>query len=274
MGAPVFLFELIKKCFPLRFFGAQMASLPLMDRLVDQVFFKNDRILYVPKQRVTVREAIAAPENALLPGELAAHFIRSASHRFIMKECLCRTAADCHDYPQELGCIFLGPSAAHINPALGRMASVEEALDHQQRCAQAGLFHMIGRGRIDAIWLGVRPGKQLMTICNCCPCCCLFRMLPHLPPVIQPKISRLPGVEFEVNGDCVACGRCASQCFVQAVHIEEGRAAIDPDICRGCGHCADICPKKAIHLRLTRSDVIETATRMLSEVVSVNRKPD
>ncbi|MDY6794139.1 MAG: hypothetical protein SWK76_02475 [Actinomycetota bacterium] len=58
-----------------------------------------------------------------------------------------------------------------INPKLGRRVTREEAREHVRRCREAGLFHIIGRNKIDMVWLNIRLGQRLLTICNCCPCC-------------------------------------------------------------------------------------------------------
>jgi hypothetical protein len=90
-----------------------------------------------------------------------------------MNTCLCRDAKQCKDYPIDLGCLFLGEAALGINPRLGRGVTKREALEHIRRCREAGLVHLIGRNKLDTVWLGVGPGDKLLTICHCCPCCCL-----------------------------------------------------------------------------------------------------
>ena len=69
----------------------------------------------------------------------------------------------------------MGEAAHGINPQLGRKVSKEEALEHLKKCREAGLVHVIGRNELDALWLGVRPGYKLLTVCNCCHCCCITR---------------------------------------------------------------------------------------------------
>ena len=43
-----------------------------------------------------------------LPIELMRQTVRDASYRAIMSQCLCRRTFDCHDYPHDVGCLFLG----------------------------------------------------------------------------------------------------------------------------------------------------------------------
>ena len=40
---------------------------------------------------------------------------------------------------------------------------------------------------------------------------------------------------------CIGCGRCADLCPKQAVHIFDGKAKTDRNLCTDCGRCADIC---------------------------------
>jgi hypothetical protein len=58
---------------------------------------------------------------------------------------------------QSLGCLFMGKAVLGINPALGRLVSKEEAHEHIRRCNEKGLFHLIGRNKLDTVWLGIGP---------------------------------------------------------------------------------------------------------------------
>jgi len=114
-----------------------------------------------------------------------------------MNFCFCRDADQCKNHPIELGCLFLGKAVLGINPKLGGFVSKDDAMEHIKNCGEAGLVHLIGRYKLDKMWLNVRPGIQLLTICNCCPCCCLWKMLPDLNVHISRKITKMPGVSFE-----------------------------------------------------------------------------
>lgn len=272
MAQPLLLVNLIKRAFPGRFWLARLTRWPPIGRLVDRLLFHGDDLLYLPRAAaIPIGVDIEPPGGVALPQQVVEHFIRRASHRWIMNACLCRDAAHCQDYPIDLGCLFLGDAVLGINPKLGRLVSEKEALAHARRGRAAGLVHLIGRNRLDAVWLGVGPGDRLLTICHCCPCCCLWKVLPELPPRIAGKVSRLPGLRVVVGPDCAGCGACtAGVCFVDAIHLDgAGRAQIGPD-CRGCGRCVELCPNGAITLTIEDPATIEAAVARIAGRVDVS----
>jgi len=278
MSSPYWIKTLIRKTFFMRFFLSRTTHYRPIGRIVDQMLFKNDDVMYLPKDQVIdedhvirVGQSLDAPESLAVPSEIVDHFIRQASARWIMNFCICRYSEQCQNYPIEYGCLFLGEAARDINPRFGRLVSVEEALDHARRCREAGLVHMIGRNKLDTVWLNVGPPDRLLTICNCCPCCCLWRALPYLRSDIGDKIARMPGVHLEVTDQCLGCGVCTQDvCFVDAIHLEGEQAVIDQDRCRGCGRCADVCPQGAIKVIIEDEAFIENAIERISSAVDIN----
>ena len=224
MPRPVWFVELLKKAYPTRYIAALLTNLPVIENIANFGFFMGDDIVYLPKDNtIQINEAIAEPEDIVLPSQVVEHFIEKANYHWIMDFCLCREGAHCRDYPRDFGCIFLGEAVLGINPQLGRLVSKEEALDHARLCREAGLVHMIGRNKLDTMWLGVKPGGKLMTICNCCPCCCLWGTLPYFSPKISRKIQKLPGVTVTVTDLCSGCGTCTEGvCFVDASYSRTG----------------------------------------------------
>lgn len=45
---------------------------------------------------------------------------------------------------------------------------------------------------------------------------------------------------------CLGFGTCLSACKFDAIHIENGRAKVDPEKCTGCMACAKVCPRNVI----------------------------
>jgi len=268
----------IKSGFRYRFSLAKLTRWPLLGRIVDRTFFDGDDIYVLPKESsLKVRDipldlAVPDREDTVLPSEAIRHFIERSKHHFIMDYCICRTSAHCQDYPRELGCLFLGKAVLNIDPRLGHLVSKEEALAHLDRCEAAGLVHLIGRNKIDSMWTSGKPKEDLMTICNCCPCCCLWKMLPKLDPEISVKMKRMPGVTLSVDEDkCTSCGICVDGCYVNAISLKDGRAVIDQGMCKGCARCAHVCPEKAITLHLDDMDFLERTVEMLTPLVDVTK---
>jgi ferredoxin len=242
----------------------------MVGAVIDQLLFKGDDIVYLPKeQTITINAAIDEPVNMALPSQIVTHFIEQASYHWVMDFCICREAASCQEYDQQLGCLFLGEAVLKINPKFGRLVSKEAAFAHAERCRQAGLVHMIGRNKLDTVWLGVNPGEKLLTICNCCPCCCLWKILPALHPSIGDKVQRMPGVQLMVTDQCAGCGTCTDDiCFVDAISLKEGAAQIS-EACRGCGRCVEVCPNQAIELRIGDQTFASQTISRLSSIVNV-----
>jgi ferredoxin len=270
MSRPLWFVRILKKAFPGRFLAARTTHLPLLGKLVDHWLFEGDDLIYLPPDRtVQINQTIDVPADMVLPSQVVEHFIEQASTHWIMNTCICRDASGCTDYPIDLGCLFLGQAATGINPQLGRQVTRAEALEHVHRCREAGLVHLIGRNKLDTIWLGVGPGDKLLTICNCCPCCCLWRTLPQLAPMIGSKVTRMPGVTVQVTDRCAGCGTCAQGvCFVDAIHLDDGRASVS-DACRGCGRCVDVCPQEAITISIQDEWFVELAIERISTLVEV-----
>ncbi len=271
MSRPIWFVNLLKRYFPYRKKIAALSRNLIGKKLMDLFLFNGDAMFYLPKDKIVIKEAITPHENMVLPSEIVHHFIDQANYLWIMDHCICREGDDCQDYPKDLGCLFMGEAVLQINPKLGKLVDKHQAHRHIQRAQQEGLVHLIGRNKLDSIWMGVGPGSKLLTVCNCCPCCCLFKILPNLHPEISDCVRPMPGVEVFVDLDaCIGCGVCAREavCFMEAISIENGHAVIG-DGCRACGRCVEICKQNAIHLKITDPSFIETSIENISLKVDV-----
>jgi ferredoxin len=270
MSRPRWFVILLKRIYPSRFLAARLTRLPLVGRAVDRLLLRDDRLVYLPRDNViSVNEEVEVAGSLVLPSQVLDHFIEQASTLWIMNTCICRDSSGCQDYPLDIGCLFLGEAAAGINPKLGRPVSKDEARAHVQRAREAGLVHLVGRNKLDTVWLGVGPGQRLLTVCHCCPCCCLWGILPHMAPHLSANVAAMPGVEVRVTEGCTGCGLCAAGlCFVDAIRIVEGRAEIN-DGCRGCGRCVEACPQQAIQLLIHDGEYVARTIAGLSAAVDV-----
>ena len=267
---PLWYVNILKKTFPNIKYIAKLTNFPILGKIFDKLMFDGDDIIYLLQDKVIkVDKKLGEYEEYVLPSQVLEYFIKKANYHWIMNFCICRDSMQCEDYPIKLGCLFLGEATLGINPQLGRRVTKEEALEHIKQCQEAGLVHMIGRNLLDKQWLGVKPGYKLLSICNCCPCCCLWRVSPILTPKIGSKIKRMPGVEVRVTEKCVGCGTCTKGvCFVDAIHMVNDRAFINEN-CRGCGRCIDICPQNAIELLINDKEYIIKSIKRIDKLVDV-----
>jgi len=270
MANPLWVVALLRTFFQARFFFARLTRVPLLGSLMDRWMFRGDRMFLLPRvQSVEINEPVEPQQQVVLPSRIVDEFIERSRYRWIMNTCICRESTGCRDYPVDLGCLFMGEAVLGIHRKLGRLATREEAFEHVRRCRDAGLVHLIGRNRLDPLWLGIRPGDRLLTVCNCCPCCCLWRMLPDLNPSIAGRFTGLEGVTVLVGEGCTGCGECLrGVCFVDAIRILENRAFITED-CRGCGRCVTVCPRRAIRLTIDGGDRLDNSVDSIGRLTNV-----
>lgn len=50
------------------------------------------------------------------------------------------------------------------------------------------------------------------------------------------------------NYGCMGYGACVKTCPFDAIHIMDGVAVVDKEVCKACGKCIDVCPKNLIEL--------------------------
>ena len=270
MARPLWFVKLLKKSFPNIKFIAKMTRVPILGKLVETLLFEGDDIMYLAQDKIIkINKTLGEYDEYVLPSQVLKYFIKKANYHWIMDFCICRSSMQCKDYPIKLGCLFLGEATLGINPQLGRLVTKEEALEHIKKCSDAGLIHMIGRNKLDKQWLGVKPGNKLLSICNCCPCCCLWRIAPIIAPKIGKKIKKMPGVKVQVNDKCIVCGTCTrGSCFVDAISIINNRAVIS-DECRGCGRCVNVCPQNAIELIVEDNNFVKKSIARIASLVDV-----
>lgn len=279
MARPDWYIKLLKKLFPKRFFLARLTKIPGIKGIVDKMLFEDDDIYYLPldstviepkDKTIEIKKKIELPIDVVIPSQVIEHYIDQANYHWVMNFCICRSSEKCENYPIELGCLFLGEASINIDPKLGRKVTKEEAKQHVENCRKNGLVHLIGRNKLDTVWLDIGPGSKLLTICNCCECCCLWKMLPNLPKKISRKITKLSGVTVHINDNCVGCRTCSEGvCFVNAIKIKDGKAIIDQNLCRGCGRCISICQQKAIELNIEDPEYLEKTINRIADLVDV-----
>ena len=246
----------------------------LFNRVVMKTLFDGDDMVVLPKDDVVRARRIEMDmdfedggESTVLPSDIVKDIIDRSSDIFIMNFCLCRKSNECDDFPRDRGCVFLGKGVHRIPEDFGHIATREEAKRYIDECTDLGLVHIIGRNKLDSIWLNTGHKRDLMTICNCCPCCCLWNMTRNISDEIGGVFKRLDGVSVSVDTDrCIGCGSCHEICFTKAVTIDNGKCSIDLGMCRGCGRCVEVCPTDSITLEFDESVVDREVDRIHSLV--------
>jgi len=274
----------IRLTFKKRFILAKACKkLPPFAKIVNKLFFDGDDIQVLPMdktvknnspiQRIDVNSSIPMSDSSPVPSDVLRLMIQKSRYRFILNFCICRTSNNCEKFLHELGCLFLGKGASRISPSVGKLVSVEEAINHVEKCGEAGLVHIIGRNKIDSIWLNAGNHEELLTICNCCDCCCLWKMAKDLPDHIGNNLMPMEGIELVYDQEfCTLCRECTKdKCFVDAISMENGRIKIDKTRCRICGRCVDSCEHNALSI-LMDSNTVRCSLEHVEKLVDVKTK--
>lgn len=262
---------LMPKIFGMRY---RFASWTRKSRLIGRLagtLFTDDHMVVIPKKTsIDVSIRVDSPdESTVVPSDIIKGIISKSSDIFIMDFCICRKSNGCEDYPRDRGCVFLGKGIYRIPKDFGHVVTKEEASAYIDECAEMGLVHCIGRNKLDSIWLHTGNKKDLMTICNCCPCCCLWGITRDISDNIGKKFKRMDSVAVEIDsGKCAGCGSCADICFTKAVAVTDGKASINDAMCRGCGRCVDVCPSDAIRLTYD-PNAIDSEIDRISQLVNL-----
>jgi ferredoxin len=234
---------------------------PVIDRAIgaDNMVFTH----------VPINEDIATPPGTPLPPAIVERLIDEASYHVVLRQCFCRTTWSCEEYPAGFGCTFLGEGARQISPGMGKHVGKEEALEHYRRACEMGLITIIGKFLGDARGLGVRDHNRLMTICHCCPCCCVRTATPLATREYRDLFEKLEGLTVRVDPDlCIGCGTCVDFCTFASRSVSGGTAVVGEE-CRGCGLCATRCPTGATRLEIDDPDYVDGCIARIGKHVDV-----
>lgn len=242
----------------MNYISAKMTRLPIIGRLFYQVMRplftgKNFNITYIP-----INRDIRGVGSTFLPERVLEELIRRSSYRATINRCTCRETEKCKNHPVENACLHLGEGARYLDRHIATPRTVEEAIGHVRMMIGRGLIPMLGRVRMDDFFYGTPNTGRSLTICFCCPCCCvLFKSVRYIPAEAQDSLVRLKGLRIIVDGSkCLRCGTCVETCFMGALSIQNSRIARDETLCKGCGMCANACPHDAVAMEV---DDIEEA---------------
>ncbi len=242
----------------------RMSKIPLVNLLGRRVIDANNLTLtYIP-----ICEGIELPEGTVLPISIIEEFIERACHHVILDRCPCRSENGCKEFDPYFGCTFIGEGAKEINPEVGRHVTKDEALRHLREATQAGLVSCVGKFKGDAIMLGVKDHHRMMTICHCCPCCCISTSIHLASKHARDLLVKLEGLKVEVNENCNGCARCVEACIFKQIKVFNGRAVIGEE-CKGCGRCAMVCKRNAISVSIDNPRYVQACMDRINAMVSI-----
>jgi ferredoxin len=244
---------------------SKIGGLPVVSSLIKRILVARGTSFTI----IPVHKEVELPGGTAMPISVVEHFVKEAACRVILDYCICRFAQTCKNYPIGHGCLFIGEGAREIESSVGRRVGIDEAVDHLREGIELGLVTVLGRIDIDAMILGVKKADRLMTICQCCPCCCLTASLHYASKGVRDIIVRLEGVEVNVTEDCTGCGACVDACIFKQMRVIDGRAVIGEE-CKGCGRCAVACKTGAIKITLNDSNYVNACIERIREHVDVS----
>lgn len=242
----------------------RLTNVPGVERVVSAVMDKE----HMDFSLLPVNENIEVPEGAPVPFDTLERLIGESVCHVILDVCYCRTTYGCREYDPGFACLFLGEGAREISPRISRHVDRRQALEHASRACEMGLVPTVGKFKGDAIGLRVKDHKRLMTVCFCCPCCCITTALPYARRDYRNRVVRLEGLKVEVGPECVGCGRCLERCIFLQRKLVDGRAVVG-DECKGCGRCVTGCKTGASRIVIDNPRYIDDFIDRVSMHVDV-----
>lgn len=265
MGRSKKSFDRILSQYKHKDFVFRSTRIPVLNRLGELVIpLKDVTLTYVP-----VYENIDLPEGTVTPISIIEYFIRQASDHLLLSRCPCRSENGCKDFPTDFACIFMGPAVREVDPEVGRLVSMEEALDHLHEATEMGLVSCVGKFKGDAIMMGIKDHHKLMTVCHCCPCCCISTSFHLAGKRVQSVLKRLEGVTVEIDEEaCNGCGLCVRNCIFKQVEIVDKKAVISGE-CKACGRCAMVCKQQAVKVSVDNPEYIQACIDRIGSYVDI-----
>ena len=104
---------------------------------------------------------------------------------------------------------------ALVKRGIATVLSTEEALKQIDEAAEAGLVH-----NVSAFMDEFKKANEIgLSICNCCPCCCILMYSVYKGfPEILGKSGLTPVLAEDT---CTGCGICGDRCPFYAITMEE-----------------------------------------------------
>lgn len=222
---------------------------------------------------IPINTSLGEFENQLMPEKMLEHFIKKAKNFYVQNACGCRVYHDCPDHDRTIGCMYIGDDVDTIGlpPGQGRYITQEEALEHAKKSLENGLVPVFGKHPAETYGIGAEDTGHLMSMCFCCPCCCVNGKIANNATSELQVFTRMEGLTVEVDPDiCVGCGACLEVCVFVGRDVVDGKAVIDQERCLGCGRCERVCPNGAIKINLDDPSRVMEHIKNLEETIDVS----
>jgi len=245
-----------------------LSKLPIFRYLVTQRLNEEDFGAYVP-----INQSLGTYENQVIPYKVFKHFIDKASNIVMLKDCPCRTYNDCQDYDKSLGCVYMGDDTVKLllTEDRGSVVTKEEALERVRLAIDNGLIPLLGRAMDEAEGFGVPDTGHFLSMCFCCPCCCVDGKIVRYASKSLNMFTRMEGITVKVDEDlCVGCGECLEVCVFMGMEMIDEKARVNQDNCLGCGRCESTCPNEAISIEIKDLSSVDELIKKLEAHVDVS----
>lgn len=224
--------------------GLRLSTLPVIGRIVDLIASRRRlKVVTVPVGAIFNRSP------AVLHIDAAKQLVEASSYIVRTNTCMCRESQHCKEYPDDLGCLFLGDGARKmgINSRV-QPVTKEEALAHLDRASELGLITNVIWSSLELTALGADPGHAV-ELCSCCPCCCLAFKTRNASLAFIDGIAGFGISRVLDKDDCTRCTNCVNACPFRAIRIDmRDGPIIDERRCKGCGRCVVVCGPAALKI--------------------------
>jgi Na+-translocating ferredoxin:NAD+ oxidoreductase subunit B len=215
----------------------------LLEQYHKEAYFEHLANKMPPVLRyVPVKQALKATPQ-VLPHDDVIEILKSKK-KIAVIDYVCRKQVQLTGTPTkpiEVCFSFDGYADYYVNKRKqGRFLSLEEAIEIQKQCEEAGLVTMSTIMKDHGI------------MCHCDKHCVVLRSWGNHRPADYFKSNYYSEVDAEF---CTGCEECSERCPTEAITIGEDQvASINLDRCLGCGLCVTACPNDSISLKQKPED--------------------
>jgi UDP-glucose 4-epimerase len=243
-----------------------LSKLPVFRNLLTSRVDGNDIGYFIP-----INKSLGTFESRTLPVKVFEHFIEKASNIVMLEDCPCRRIHECQDHDHSLGCMHMGDDTLNLvlPEDVAHVATKEEALERVKLAADNGLIPLLGRAMDEAVGFGVEDTGHFLSMCFCCPCCCIdIPIMKHASSTLL-NLSKIEGLSVNVDKElCVGCGECLEACVFDGMEMIDEKANV-LERCVGCGRCETACPNDAISIDISDSRGVDELIKALEAHVDV-----